>query len=195
MSGEFWPEHCCIEASCPSGAELDHFRSILIDARDERPVQNFFGAHPHLLACFLPPGRGMWCFDRPRFGSELIPDFLLCTESSEGKRWVMVELESPTKRALTQAATPSKALNQALMQVDDWRIWIRANIAYAQHTLGFSGLDAECPAIVVIGRRDAVHPRHAARYRELSNDRTMIMSYDRLLDAIGRGRSWGGYNE
>lgn len=137
----------------------------------------------------------MWWFDRPRFGSELIPDFLLCTETSNGKR-VMLELESPTKRALTQRGTPSQALNQALTQVANWRTWVRANIAYAQHELGFLGLDAECPAIVVIGRRDSIHSRHALRYRELSNGRTSVMSYDRLLDAIARGRSWlEGENE
>ena len=101
----------------------------------------------------------------------------------------MVELESPNQRPLTKAGMPSQKLNQALLQVRDWRAWLRANIAYAQHELGFKSLDAECEAVVIIGRRHGVEVRHAVRYRELSGGNTTIMSYDRLLDVMRRGRA------
>jgi hypothetical protein len=172
----------------PSAAEVALFRSALDDAQDERPIQTFLAAHPHLLACLLPPGRGMSWFDRPRLGSEFVPDFLFCTENSAGAQWRMVELESPTSSPLTRAGMPSQKLNQAITQVKDWRAWLRQNIAYAQNQLGLHGLDAECGAFVVIGRRHAVDIRHAARYRALSDDRTTVMTYDRLLDAMVRGR-------
>jgi hypothetical protein len=126
--------------------------------------------------------------DRPRLGSEFIPDFLLCTENSTGAQWRMVELESPTASPLTRAGMASQKLNQAITQIKDWRTWLRQNIAYAQNQLGFHGLDAECGAFVVIGRRHAIDARHAARYRALSDDRTTVLTYDRLLDAITRGR-------
>ena len=160
---------------------------MLNDARDERPIQAFLGAHAHLLTCLLPAGRGASCLDRPRLGSEFIPDFLLCTENSAGPQWRMVELESPATPPLTRAGMPSQKLNQALTQIRDWRAWLRQNVSYAQNQLGLHGLNAECGAVVVIGRRHTIDTRHAARYRELSDDRTTVMTYDRLLDAVVRG--------
>ena len=163
-----WPENRCAEADAPHHGEVALLKSVLSEAGDERPLQAFLAAHPHLLTCLLPMGRGAWCFDRPRLGSEFISDFLLCTNTSAGMQWRMVELESPTRAPLTQAGIPAQKLNQALAQVRDWRAWLRDNIAYAQNELGFRGLDAECHAFVVIGRRHAIQQRHASRYRELS---------------------------
>ena len=184
----YWPQNRCADGDLPSASEVAALESVLAEAHDERPIQIFLAAHPHLLTCLLPMGRGAWCFDRPRLGSEFIPDFLLCTDTSAGMQWRMVELESPARTPLTQAGIPTQTLNHALAQVRDWRGWLRANIAYAQNALGFRGLDAECHASVVIGRRYAIDQRHAARYRELSDNRTTIMTYDRLLDALARGR-------
>jgi hypothetical protein len=100
----------------------------------------------------------------------------------------MVELESPAVRPLTQAGLPSGKLNQALGQVRDWRSWIRTNIAYAHTQLGFGGLTAESPAIIVIGRRNVLDPGHALKWREMSEDLIKVMTYDRLLETISRGR-------
>lgn len=186
---DLWPKHRCREETIPSGAEIDRFELVLNDAADERPLQTFLAAHSHLLTCLLPPGRGAWCFDRPHLGSELIPDFLLCTQNSSGIQWCMVELESPTRQPLTYAGIPTQKLNQALTQVRDWRMWLRVNIAYARHQLGFRDLDAECRAFVIIGRRHGIEARHVGRYRELSDEYTTIMTFDRLLDAMVRGRS------
>jgi len=183
-----WPKQRCTSQGCiPHLAEL--FAEMLTDARDESPLQTFLAAHPHLLTCLLPPGRDVWCWDRPRFGGELIPDLLLSTRNSMGFQWVMVELESPTVRPMTQAGLPASKLNQALGQVRDWRTWLRGNIAYAHTQLGFDGLTAESAAIVVIGRRSGLTPAHAAKWRELSDERTRVMTYDRLLETILRGRS------
>jgi hypothetical protein len=188
VTEDYWPEHRCAATDSPPEGELAALKCVLDDARDERPLQTHFGGHPHLLTGLLPMGRGAWCFDRPRLGSEFVPDFLLCTHTSAGMQWCMVELESPARGLLTRGGRPAQKLNEALGQVRDWRAWLRANIAYAQNELGFRGLDAECQAYVVIGRRHAIEQRHASRYRELSDERTTIMTYDRLLDALARGR-------
>lgn len=100
----------------------------------------------------------------------------------------MVEIESPAARPLTQVGLPASKLNQALGQVRDWRSWIRTNIAYAHTELGFVGLTAESPAIIVIGRRDGLDQAHALKWRELSDNLTQVMTYDRLLETIPRGR-------
>lgn len=168
----------------PEQALLQSFREVVDQAADERPVQQFLASHPQFLRPMLPPGRRAWYFDRPRFGSERVPDFLLCTENSNGKHWVMVEIESPTRRVLTQKGLPSAKLVEAQTQIRDWRAWLRSNIAYARSELGFEDLDAECRAYVIIGRRDSIDPKLVTRYRELSTAKTTIMTYDRLLDAL-----------
>lgn len=101
----------------------------------------------------------------------------------------MVELESPAVRPMTQAGLPASKLNQALSQVRDWRAWLRSNIAYSHNQLGFDGLTAESPAIVVIGRRSGLDPAHATKWREFSDGRTQVMTYDRLLETVQRGRN------
>lgn len=171
---------------------LTLFRNSLQDASDERPLQTFLASHPQLLTCLLPPGRNAWCWDRPRFGSESIPDFLLCTRNSTGFEWVMVELESPTVPPLTQAGLPSAKLREAQGQVQDWRIWLRDNIAYAQTQLGFQGINAEAQAVIVIGRRSAIEVNHGKKWREFSTLNTRVMTYDRLIDSFGIGRTAHG---
>lgn len=181
----------------PNGSvepSLTLFRNTLDDAVDERPMQTFLASHPHLLECLLPPGRDAWCWDRPRFGSESIPDFLLCTRNSTGFEWVMVELESPAVKPLTQAGLPTAKLREAQGQIQDWRIWLRDNIAYAQTQLGFQGLTAEAQAVIVLGRRSAIDLKHAKRWREISTSNTRIMTYDRLIDSFGGGRNTNGAN-
>jgi hypothetical protein len=169
-------------------------QQILNDAPDETPLQTFFASHPHLLTCLLPQGRDAWCWDRPRFGSELIPDFLLCTRNSTGFEWVMVELESPTVAPLVQNGLPGVKLREAQGQVANWRIWLRDNIAYAQRQLGFEGLTAEARSVIVIGRRNGISPRHARIWRELSAGNTQIMTYDRLLEDREASRKCDGGN-
>jgi hypothetical protein len=105
----------------------------------------------------------------------------------------MIELESPRHPALTAAGKMSTKMTEAVRQIGDWRSWLRENIAYAQRELCFEGINAEIPAIVVIGRRSALDARHAKRYRELSMAQALsVMTYDRLLESatglVGRGK-------
>src|SRR5690349_20002958 len=105
-----WPcQRCLLHVSALHLTEA--FTHALSDAADESPLQTSLACHPNLLTCLLPPGRDAWCWDRPRLGSEWIPDFLLCTRNSTGFQWVIVELESTTARPLTQAGLPSGKLN------------------------------------------------------------------------------------
>jgi hypothetical protein len=186
---EFFPGNKCSNDGCFPEV-IDLFEATLLEACDEKPLQLFLASHCNLLSCLLPPGESMWCFDRPRFGGEFIPDFLVVTRNSTGFQWVMIELESPTKSPLTKAGLPTAKLNEALTQVRDWRSWLRLNIAYAQNQLGLSDLHAEAHAYVVIGRRSMLEVKHIRRYQELSTDKTGVMSYDRLLDTIKSGRTF-----
>lgn len=169
----------------PTAQDVQHLAEVVTDARDEAPIQRVLAATPSLLRGVLPVASPhCWCFDRPRFGSEFIPDFLLTQQNSAGFEWVMVELESPTHSALTASGRMSAKLTEAIGQINDWRTWLRENIAYAQRELEFSRIHAEIPAVVVIGRRVAMDRRQTDRYRELSmRDHLSVMTYDRLIAA------------
>jgi len=171
----------------PAAEIVDDFERVLGDSRDERSLQSFLAAFPVVLGPLAPPGGALWCLDRPRLGSEFVPDFLLASATSVGFRWTMVELESPTERALTRAGLPARKLAEALKQVRDWRTWITDNVAYARSELGLRDIEANCPAIIVIGRRNGLDSKQARTYRALSSAETTVMTYDRLLDHVRRG--------
>src|SRR4051812_6159510 len=72
---------------------LRSFTQILDGAGDERPLQAFLEATPHLLVQHLRGGYGRWVVPRVRLGSEFVPDFLVAEESSSGLEWYLVELQ------------------------------------------------------------------------------------------------------
>jgi len=181
MNSQPWPGNL-IANEAPTLGLVNEFERAVLDAKDERPLQKILAANPVLLRPLLPSAPEVWCFDRPRFGSELVPDFLLCYRNSMGFNWIMVELESPTKRVLTAKGRASAALSEALGQINDWRIWLRQNIAYATQQLGFTQIDAECPGWIILGRRHQIDPKHALIYRQLSSPLSQVMSYDRVID-------------
>ncbi len=183
-----WPEYY-VGSAMPSADDLAILTSIIHDARSEQPLQEFLASKPSSLRCLVPPAPDVWVFDRRKFGSEFIPDFLLAFRNSAGMNWRLVELESPTAQALTGRGRPAAKLNEALAQIRDWRIWLRKNISYAHAELGLRQIDAEAPGMVIIGRRGALQPANAARYRELSNENVTVMSYDRLVDMVSARRS------
>lgn len=181
-----WSAQRCPPNRSSHPAVVEEFDRILSDAQDESTLQTFLASHPSLLGPLASPGGTYWCLDRPRLGAELIPDFLLASYTSAGFAWVMIELEGPNERILTKSGLPARKLAEALKQVRDWRAWLKANVGYARDQLGLRGIDAEGPAYILIGRRSGIHPKQADVYRALSDNRTVVMTYDRLRDLIGR---------
>jgi hypothetical protein len=184
--------HCEVAAGRqPSVQTVEDFERVLGDATDERPLQTLLASLPVLLAPLAQLGGRIWCLDRPRLGSEFVPDFLLASTTSVGFQWTMVELESPVERALTRAGLPAKKLAEALKQIRDWRMWLTENVAYARSELGLKDIDSTCRAFVVIGRRNGIDSTQIKTYRALSTDGVIVMSYDRLLENMNqaaRGR-------
>lgn len=163
-------------------ALVNEFERLLGDAKDERPLQTFLAEHPELLCPLAEPGGELWCLDRPRLGSELIPDFLLASDSSAGFRWTLIELEGPTEAILTKDGLPAKRLAGAMKQIRDWRGWLRTNIAYARDQLGLTDIHAECRSVIAIGRRQSLDIKKASTYAALSTNSDAVMTYDRLLE-------------
>ncbi len=179
----------------PAADIVREFERVLADAVDERPLQTFLASAPVLLGPLAMPGGCYWCLDRPQLGAEFVPDFLLASATSSGFRWIAIELESPTVKALTKAGLPARKLADALGQIRDWRTWLTDNVAYARQERGLKEIDGNCDAIVVIGRRSSLDPRQVKRYRALSSDGITVMSYDRLHDSMRNVINRGTIND
>ncbi len=188
---EKWTDCLVMAGREPVSDMIEEFERVLADAVDERPLQKLLASAPVLLGPLVPPGGSYWCLDRPRLGSELIPDFLLATATSAGFRWVAVELESPTVKALTKAGLPARKLADALGQIRDWRTWLTDNVGYARQELGLTDIDGSCEAVVVIGRRSSLDRSQIKKYQALSTAGITVMSYDRLHDSVRNGSHRG----
>lgn len=128
--------------------------SIIMEANDERPIQDFLTQNPYFLTRGINPAHhAKICIPKPKLGSELCPDFLIAGLDSAGFSWFGVELESPKYKMFTQKGEETKEFKHGLKQFDDWRSWLTDNIAYAQKTLGFTQIDADLPCFLFIGRR------------------------------------------
>ncbi len=191
MNRRPWPDRY-VDQHWPHPELIAQLETTLNDAHDESPLQTLLATHPCILLPMLPSASDIWLFDRPKFGAELVPDILLCHRNSIGFNWMLVELESPCASIQTKDGQPAAKLNHALAQIRDWRIWLRANIAYAQNQLGFRDISAECPAWIIIGRRSSLQPKHALKYRELSSTNTNTMTYDRVLESAKAHCTAGG---
>jgi hypothetical protein len=157
---------------------------IVEEAQDERPIQQYLENNPVVISLILGGGHGRWVFPKPKLGCEYVPDFMLCERDSAGYHWQLVELESPTLKALTQSGQSTSQLTHAKHQIDQWRIWLRQNVQYAQNELRYIHLDCEFLGVIIIGRREERNTEFQRYYRELSDDKLTIMSYDRLLDKV-----------
>ncbi|PWR76283.1 Shedu anti-phage system protein SduA domain-containing protein [Methanospirillum stamsii] len=118
-----------------------------------------------------------------------IPDFLWISHNSSCVEPVFIEIESPKKRWFTNSGTFSQDFNQALGQLEDWRVWIKEPINQISFK-SFYGLDkypynerAFVPYFVLIyGRREEAtsNPNWNKKRHEKEKDDLKIMTFDRL---------------
>ena len=157
----------------------------LASARNEHAMQEVFSRHPILLANYKLRGWQNYQWDRPRLGSEYIPDFVLADVDSEGIHYHLVELESPNQKMLNQDRTFSATVRTAIGQIQSWRAWIEDNIAYARKQ--FVDIESRPPGIIVVGRRPSGEgePFGASVRRDLRRESGIeVRTYDGLLELI-----------
>lgn len=183
-TGEPWPD-ADISLKRLTSSDVAGLREVIEIAQEEAPIQKYLAAHPVLLSVLGSGGHGKWVFPKLKLGEQQVTDFAVADLYSSGYQWHLVELESPRASALTKVGwEPSKEYRHAKQQLDDWRIWLRDNVAYIQKK--YEGLDDTFTGVIIIGRREAMpaSERFQKRYRELSTGRLRIMSYDRLLEWV-----------
>lgn len=172
--------------------DVQQLETVLARAPDERALQTFLASHPYALVLgVLGQRRTAWVLDRPRFGAEYVPDFLIGMRDSLGPVWMLVELESPTADPLRKDGSIRRDLHHAVEQVQDYRRWLSRHGAYFRERSGCWGIEAGCSASIVIGRREMRDNEDGlGRMRDLKRDDIYVMSYDRLVENYRNQTDW-----
>ncbi len=169
--------------------------ALLESDPDEAEVHHFLEANPQFLIQVLSTGHGRYQLSKPRFGAELIPDFLVAEMSSIGIEWHLVEIESPKCPVERKDGLPTQQLNHAIGQIRDWRTWLMNNTDYArrakkQDGLGLVGIDPRASGLIIIGRRKNYSSRFNVFRRDMiDRQRIVIHSYDWLVDVARSNQS------
>jgi hypothetical protein len=170
--------------------EVLSLKNALDNAKKEEDVQQFLQVNPKFLIQHLGGGHGRWVIPKARLGAEHVTDFLIAEKHSFGFEWQAVELESPLRPMFNKNGDPSQYLNHAIRQITDWRIWLKANQAYASKSrdesgLGLTDIDTNVKGIILIDRRKNVLSNTAARRRQMTQNLNIeIHTYDYLVSAL-----------
>ena len=154
---------------------LSDFDDILNNAETEEQVQVFLTSHPELIDHAY---RKVW----PKLPlGKYVTDYVF--EDASG-RYLLVELEHPSKRLFIKNGSQSAALTQSIGQTLDWIRFIQDNLDYCRRELGLTKIDSGPERMVVIGRsRDLTEEHH--RILETINRESpnlKIVTYDHLRD-------------
>ncbi|MFI2489937.1 Shedu anti-phage system protein SduA domain-containing protein [Promicromonospora kroppenstedtii] len=166
----------------PSSEALRELEDLLESGEKyEAPFQKLIERNPEMLASLVHGNWGTYVLPQRRLGAEHVTDFLVLGVSSVGPEWLAVELEAPRHELLNTKGTLRAPVQHAVTQIQDWRDWLTANVAYAQDQLHLYGLTNSVPGLVIIGRSDPAVEREPARSRIAADQRIHIHSWDWLL--------------
>lgn len=169
-------------------SKIKELEACIQNAKKEEEIQQFLQQNPQLLTRLLLGNHGSWCIPKPQLGCQHVPDFLIAELDSMGFRWYGVELESTKKKMYTKDEIQHSDLTEALNQIDEWRIWLKYNIDYAQRPLekkGLSLIDIDCniPCVILIGRRKDQVKGTREKRKQIANDKNVeVHHYDWLVE-------------
>lgn len=165
-------------------SDAEDLRKEISEAPDEAPLQRFLAARPHLIPLLDYAHGCRWVRSQPRLGAEYSPDFAIARRDSNGIRWTLIELQSPTARLLLKDGKPDSQLREGIHQVGQWRDWIRNWGENQMANYGYPDLGADFQAIVVIGRSDTRLADTKGRIRNFEQENNIrIQSYDHIARA------------
>jgi len=184
---------------------------IIEDTTGERGVTKFLVKHPEIVrwAFCKTGGHSTYVVKEFQFGSHYKADFVVPMSSSGTWEVHLIELEPPDDKIITQNGTPSKRLNIAIRQINDWKSYIEQNRnsfrqdisdCCRKHDLlgdsdttqpprNFTG-DRLCDSgtniwfhyHIVIGRREKVTEEQRKYMNQLSRNDFKICTYGTFLD-------------
>jgi len=170
--------------------EIEQLRMVIDAAQDEKPIQEFLQARPHILGSFMR-GPRRYVLPQVKLGERYVPDFLMADVDSTGPRWVYVEIETPNSPvALKTKRDLEKHARDGLAQVREWREWIQSNLDYANRSrrdggLGLYGIRPSDEGLVLVGRRHLLNPHASSLRKQISETASIrICTYDWLLEQL-----------
>lgn len=111
----------------PGFTQLKSLAALLASEPAEEALQQYLQGNPHfLMSLFGSSDDGdLALFAKPRVGTSYIADFGLLLYGQGGAGLHLVEIERSSVPLFTSKGTPSRYLQAALGQVDDWHQWSR----------------------------------------------------------------------
>jgi hypothetical protein len=115
------------------------------------------------------------------FGRHFCADFMCLDYPSHWPHWIAVEIESPSKKLVTQAGRRTAELEHALQQIRDWREFVKNNLDFVNKPKEKDGLGLEfaeptMTGYVFIGRRS----QKAEEIEKLNIIRNQIRDADNI---------------
>ena len=155
---------------------LREFKTLL-DSEPEREeiLQVFLTDHPSLLC---PTQTKMW--PKLPLGAKKT-DFVFRDATSD---YLLVELEKSTHPLFRQDGHARNELNVAIGQITDWKRYLEDNLRTVQNELGLSGISANPPSLVVIGRSCTLTTENRRKLNAMENTqpKLKVVTYDDVYD-------------
>ncbi|MBD2721975.1 Shedu anti-phage system protein SduA domain-containing protein [Hymenobacter armeniacus] len=104
---------------------VESFKRLIEENHSEQTYHEFIENNNFLLEPF---SANIW--SKPRFGENLVPDFLI---RAIDNTYTVVEIEKPTQAIITKAGNLSAAATHAKRQALDFRSWAIDNHLYAKN--------------------------------------------------------------
>ncbi len=154
---------------------------LLEAAAREEALHQFLYKHSYLLAEF---GYGVKkVFSKPSFGSDFKADFAMVGWGNY-ECWTFVEIKKSTDKLFTKEGLPSKQLNKAISQINNWWIWMYDHGGRAGDFHG--DLVGEQTALIVIGRRRSLSKTDLRRLKQFNATQLAgklnVITFDAILD-------------
>lgn len=152
--------------------------------RAEAPFQALIERYPQMLVSLVFGHHRAFVIPQQRLGAEHVTDFLVLGLNSHGPQWIAVELEGPRHSTVNSNGTLSTPARHAVQQIQDWREWLTANVAYAQTQLNLHSITDRVPGLVVIGRDDPAADRQVSRRQVSEQQGIEVHSWDWFLRQV-----------
>jgi len=176
--------------------DVRNLQDAIDHASREEDIQQYLQRNPKFLIQHLGGGHGRWIIPKLKLGSEHVTDFVVGEKNSDGFTWQAVELESPLNPMFNKNGDPSRHLNHAIRQIQDWRNWLIQNQNYASRLraesgLGLTDIRPDLMGLILIDRRENVSEETHARRRQIAESQNIrIHTYDFLVESL-EGRLQG----
>ncbi len=187
-------------------------QTILENSSGERKVIKFLARHPDIVrwAFCRTGGHSTYVVKEYPFGSRYHADFVVPMSYSGAWDVHMVELEPIDDRVINKDGTPSKRLNKAISQINDWADYIKKNPYQVRQDLSdwcvkhdllgihgkygppsnYTGDDLRDPETyicykyhIVIGRREKIDKEKRKKMNQYSGSMSIdICTYGRFVD-------------